>query len=263
MEGSVEALSLFQYWHSGKMPDDVAALTETFAAHNPELRHRIFDEAAAADLIATHFGPRERDCFAACAMPVMQADYFRYCALLACGGVYADVDYCCKRSLAPLIEDESVAVLRAEPQANFAGRDIVPIQNSFLLFKRPRHPLLELTLEMATSRIEQTRTRVDLGRIAPILITGPAILTVLHLAYRLGSLEALAGFFAGTDLENLSRRALDAIDDHRQVVDAFDGVRLVGVEEFELYGEGEIKLPYKSTGTHWSNFASPVYRATA
>ncbi|HSN78450.1 MAG TPA: DNA topoisomerase, partial [Anaerolineae bacterium] len=36
-----------------------------------------------------------------CAIPAMQADYFRYCAALADGGVWADVDLRCQRALRP------------------------------------------------------------------------------------------------------------------------------------------------------------------
>lgn len=262
MGRGLNGLSLFQYWHSEEIPDDVAALMETFGAHNPELRHRVFDESAAADLIATHLGGREADCFRALAIPAMQADYFRCCALLTLGGVYVDADTRCRRPLLELIEGDHSLVMRERNKGPFAGvgSSVAIISNDFLVVSDAGHPALELTLELASGAIERNRGRQDMNKFAIVFLTGPAIFTGLHLAYRLGSLDSLSRFSADTRLEPFGRRLRTVIGDYDRVAEAFCGVRVLTVEEAESFADLELKLPYKATATHWKNYGPRVFR---
>lgn len=95
---------IIQYWDSGSPPEEVAELIETFREHNPDTPHLVFSESEAERFIAEHFGPREVEAFRACALPAMQADYLRYCAVFALGGIYADADCECHRALQPLVD---------------------------------------------------------------------------------------------------------------------------------------------------------------
>lgn len=262
MGRGLDGLSLFQYWHSEEIPEDVTVLMETFGAHNPELRHRVFDETAAADLIATHLGGREADCFRALAMPAMQADYFRCCALLALGGVYVDADTRCRRPLCELIEGDHSAVMRERQRGPFAGvgNSVAIINNDFLVFKDAGHPALELVLELASGAIERSRGRQDMDKFAIVFLTGPAIYTGLHLAYRLGSLDSLSRFFADTRLEPFGRRLRAVVGDYDRLAEAFGGVRVLTVEEAESFADLELRLPYKATPTHWKNYGPRVFR---
>src|SRR5690348_1645791 len=89
-------LPIIQYWHSEQVPEQIAELTATFRDLNPALPHLVFSEAKAEEFIAEHFEAREVAAFRSCAVPAMQADYFRYCAALALGGIYSDVSFYCR-----------------------------------------------------------------------------------------------------------------------------------------------------------------------
>lgn len=95
---------LIQYWHQSSVPPSIERLSGSFRAHNPEMRHMVFSEATATDFIEERFGAREAAAFLACAVPAMQADYLRYCAVYALGGMYFDADCRCVASLRPLFD---------------------------------------------------------------------------------------------------------------------------------------------------------------
>lgn len=97
-------MHLFQYWHSQQIPDYITPLLASFRRHNPSADYAVFDAASAGALIASCFSAREVQAFRACRVPSMQADYFRYCAVLAHGGVYVDADMECVGAIEPLFE---------------------------------------------------------------------------------------------------------------------------------------------------------------
>jgi mannosyltransferase OCH1-like enzyme len=234
---AITNLPIIQYWHSPEIPGEVAELTATFRDRNPELRYLLFDEAAAETLIAEHLTAREVAAFRSCAVPAMQADYFRYCAILVLGGVYADVGFQCLRPLQTLIEtaDEGMLFTR-KPQ----------IINGFFLFKGPGHPFLRLVLDVATANIEK--------RVAETVnkVTGPWIFTGLEFIHRAGSLEAVRRMIIGEDGERLANPALDVIEDYTRVDTAFEGVRIAPMElAGKWIARPLAQLQYKQSETRW------------
>jgi len=264
-------LSIFQYWDSEEIPDYIAALLESVADSNPELEHRVFSESTAEELIAAHFGPRELACFRACALPAMQADYFRYCALLALGGVYVDADNRCVSSLWPLIEDDrSAHMFHGDRPLDLDGVELCGIQNRLLIFKQPRHPLMEIVLEAATLQIER---RVGGSAASPAVgpnpgrmvwaVTGPAILTGLWFASQQQSLDAFLDRFAATRFDWLARTLAEAAGDSARLAHAFDRVGVSRLSECEAIRGAGIELPYKASDRHWFNSRSAIYRSPA
>jgi hypothetical protein len=223
--------AIIQYWDNEEAPAEVAALLATFEAANPDLPHLVFSERRAAELIAERFGPRHAEAFAACAVPAMQADYFRYCALHALGGVYVDADFRCVAPLRPLLDESAGGTLFGRAQlprpwrlAKYEWRERAGpyrvIMNSIFAFPSPGHPLLEL-----------------------------------------GSFDAFLAYAEGGVLEPYSRPICETVGDHDRVVRAFAGVSLAPEEETRAFvGGSEIPLPYKQTEDHWMNVTASIYR---
>ena len=257
--------ALVQYWHSGDAPDYVAELLESFERANPDLPHPVFDRRSAEALISACFGRRHAAAFRACAVPAMQADYFRYCALHALGGVYADADFRCLASLRPLLADPGRACLFGRPELpprwrnpRFEWRERAGpyrvVMNSLFAFPTPRHPLLELTIEIATANIE-CQIAEDVA-----LVTGPAVFTALYLLRELGSFEAFGEYAEGGVLEPGAQLVCDTIGDYSRVGAAFAGVSLAPEEETRaLVANPETPLPYKETEAHWVNTSTSIY----
>lgn len=237
---------IIQYWHAAEAPDYIADLLAGFDDLNPELPHLVFDETQAADFIAARFGERELAAFRACAVPAMQADYLRYCAVFALGGVYSDADYRCLRPLGPL-------VAAGGPQL-FRRPDAEAISNGFFAFPDPGHPLLRLALDVATTNIEQ--------RVAETvnMVTGPAVFTGLRLLYEAGSMEGLYRHVADSQWERFATGTWEpllepfaaAVGSYERVADAFVDV---DVSDFDAamtwVGPPDSPLPYKRTDLHW------------
>jgi Glycosyltransferase sugar-binding region containing DXD motif len=260
--------AIVQYWDSETVPAEVAALLETFEEPEAEaeLPHLVFDERGATAFLAERFGPRHTAAFAACAVPAMQADYFRYCVVHALGGVYVDADF---RRLAPLGN-----LLEATHTGTLFGRHELPahwrtpafewrerigpyrvVMNSFFAFPSPGHPLLELAIEIATANVE-ARVGEDVA-----LVTGPAVFTSLYLLRELGSFDAFVDYARGGVLEPFSQLFCTTVSDHDRVVRAFEGVRLLSEEESRSWVRGaDEPLSYKQSEDHWPNVTSSIYR---
>lgn len=256
---------ILQYWHSEEIPHEVAELIAGFRSLNPDLELRVFDERAAAELIARRFGERELEAFRACAVPAMQADYFRYCAVHALGGIYADADLRCVAPLRSLLAGPASGALFGRPELPpawrtpaFEWRERIGayrvVINSLFAFPEPGHPLLELVIEIATANIER---RIEGG---VWLVTGPAIFTSLYLLRELGSFAAFAAYVEGGALAPMPSLLHDAIGDCERVHDAFGGVSLRPMDEaYELIRDAG-ELSYKTGEGHWVNVTSGIYR---
>lgn len=249
-----QAAHVIQYWNTERRPGYIDDLMTSFSERNPDLQHLVFDESESAAFIARHFSAREADAFAACAVPAMQADYFRYCAVLALGGVYADADVECLRPLGPLVESTPVARLFRRPSG--------VVVNAFFLFRAAGHPLLRLTLDVATANVE---CRASGGGVW--LTTGPGIFTSLHMLAEAGSADAFiarAGDRPPTDAEAFLRSArliCEVVGSQRRVERAFEGVTVSSVRSgLSWVGVERAPLPYKQTDSDWRNVGGSIYR---
>jgi mannosyltransferase OCH1-like enzyme len=249
---------IVQYWHSEELPAEIEELAATFQERNPSLRHRIFAEAEAEAFISRHFSAREVAAFRACAVPAMQADFFRYCAIFILGGVYSDVDFRCLRSLEPLIEATEGGQLFRVPSTtvNMDGSiNTDGIINGFFLFEKPGHPLLRLTIDIATMNIERRATRKIWKLTGPLIFTG-----LSTLSQRPGASNAARG----DQPQRIDRPVLDAVDADARVAHAFENV---SIAPFETLGrwveEVGASLSHKQSQTDWLNWykrGGPTFR---
>jgi mannosyltransferase OCH1-like enzyme len=218
----VAPLPIVQYWHGSEPPTEVTELIASFRTHNPELPHLLFDRAGAEEFIAERFSERELGAFRTCAVPAMQADYFRYCAVLALGGIYADVGFRCLRPLQGLVKESADAQLFKRPRGHLI--------NGLFIFKLPGHPLLRLALDIATTNIEQ-RIMEQVWA-----VTGPGIFTGLHIHCQ-----------QGLDIEKLGRDGR-----HARLAKAFKGVSIAPLQTTANWlGGPERPLQYKQGETQW------------
>ncbi len=240
---------LTQYWDAPIPPPDIAALLATHASGNPGLAHRCFDRAGAAAYIAHRIGPRAARAFDDCAVPAMQADYFRYCALLVDGGFWIDADTRCLAPLRPLLPEGADAVVFERPNQN--------VVNGCLAVRAPAHPLLGLVLEIATTGIERRISN------SVWVTTGPGILTYLLLLSRLGAEDRarLDYDHIGADVTRSIRLCAElALPRFPDLDQLFDGVAVLGYEQVCAVAP-EIALSYKSEPVHWVHWTGSIFRS--
>jgi mannosyltransferase OCH1-like enzyme len=250
---------LIQYWHEEHPPTYISELLISFRDRNPDMRHLILNESTATELIEEHFTEREIAAFHACAIPAMQADYLRYCAVLALGGVYADADYRCVGELRSLSGAGGVLFERPRPTDELPSGVLI---NAFFAFDSPGHPLLKLAMEIATKNIEARVTESVWGT------TGPVIFTALVLLRRLGSIDAFLQFTRDQRLEVAldGKRKWDpeffcaAVGDYARVAEALEGVSVLPCSALDKWISDEVQAPYKRTEDHYLNVRTSIYR---
>lgn len=258
-------LPITQYWHDGRPPDEVATLIESFRRQNSDMHHMLFSEGSGAEFIARHFTSQEVLAFRACRVPAMQADYLRYCAVLHHGGVYADADLRCIGPLSSLSKKSKGGILFGLAQLprpwrvqRFEWRERVDpfriILNGIFAFPAG-HPLLELSVKVATANVEN-RIAEDVS-----LVTGPGVFTCLYLLHKLGSFDAFQSYAQGGVIEISAPLLCEVVGDYRRIEQAFAGVRLAPVAESRAWAKPPQRpLAYKEGSLHWVNFRSSIFR---
>lgn len=156
--------TVFQFWDTDP-PQEIRNLLATWDAVIPEFGHEVFNDKAAEAFIRAELGAAPAACFLSCAVPAMRADFFRYCILLARGGVYADADttYCGGLKELYTRGEKGMLFLRKEKVAN-----------DFMIFREAGSPLLRWVLDEAMQNIER-RTSNNVWK-----VTGPGIMTALY-----------------------------------------------------------------------------------
>jgi Glycosyltransferase sugar-binding region containing DXD motif len=223
---------IIQYWHSPDPPDLIAEGLSSFAACS-ESAHLVFDREKAARFIAERLSGRELRAFEACAIPAMQADYFRCCAVFALGGIYVDADLRCVADPRPFLERcEGFLYGRPRPSEWWAKLFGYPfpvgpyydLDNSPVAFRGPRHPFIGLALEVATANIEG---RVTDGPRGVWVVAGPGVFTSIYLLDRLGSLDAFLEYTKDSVLEPTSRLFCEVVASHATAAQALAGIEIL------------------------------------
>ena len=239
---------LVQYWDTEDVPNYLAAWFASFREHNPGLDHRIFNQVSAETFIASNFTQREVTAFRACAVPSMQSDYFRYCAVLTFGGVYSDADIRCVGSLTTLLDATEGGTVFAKPNGN--------VNCNFFAFRSAGHPFLRLALDIATARIER-RDPKDSAWLA----TGPAIPTYMHRLFQAGSIEAFIRQSKGGKHRDYPEFLAEVVGEYSQIKRAFEGIRVLSFEDRKAWvvGTGRWAL-WKQTSVHWTKRRGSLFR---
>ncbi len=241
-------MRLYQYWDTAAPPDSVAAGVDTFRHRNGDMKHRLYDRDAAAWFIKKRLGERERRAFEACAVPAMQADYFRLCALWVTGGVYADADQTCGEPLQPLL-------------AGLLG-PLVPtrkglVTQHFLIFPRPGDAFLRTFLDLASLNIEAR----DIPNVHTA--TGPGAMRALWALMDPTTADAIEEEMtspqkAGWGYRQVLERARSAGVMRSEVIQAFRAIATIDrVDAFRWFAP--IRADYKATAVHWMHWPGSIY----
>jgi len=237
-------MKLFQYWDTGVPPEDVAACIQSVRDVNPEFEHCLYDCDRASWFIAKRLGVRHRDAFLALAVPAMQADYFRLCALWERAGVYVDADSTAMRPLRTLL---------AVAPGGYITMWNRMLQNHVLAIPSPGNPFIGAVLELATRNIEaRLQDRA-------FEVTGPALFNQIWMAVDLEGAH---------EDEHLRRNPDLALTSAAEAVAALypgAGEALASMERrHEMFTEQWLRrveeLSYRDSPSEWQTWKGPIYR---
>lgn len=91
-------------------PEKLQSLRNKWIENNPNWTHVLWDDWMADWLVYKHY-PHFWETYRAYPNPIQRVDTFRFCLLYRYGGVYADMDTICNRSIDPLIDSVDKEVM--------------------------------------------------------------------------------------------------------------------------------------------------------
>ncbi len=245
-------MKLFQYWDSPDPPAEVARWTDDFRTRNPDFEHVLFDRESASVFIADHYDARHVAAFRACAVPAMQADYIRLCALDVYGGVWVDAD---NQSLKPLSE----LIAQAPHGLMFTWFGLV--NNGFLWFREAGNLFLRACLALSTENVEARRFKTEFTS------TGPGVFNAIRVLLDPGSLPEVIDAFDNEmmkhwDFPTLLEIARTSVTVTPELREAYRSVTLINALAAGPWIGAE-QPDYKKTERHWLNWTAPIYREDA
>lgn len=174
------AARVIQYWDQAP-PPDVAEWMQSWRKVEPDFRLEQFNDETAASFIQSHLGARAEAAYRMCRAPAMKSDFFRYCALLVGGGIYADADTVYNGHLESLYNCGSRGVLLCRTQG-----PRIRLTNLFMIVRNAGDALLELAVHSAMENIQAMRSQ------SVWQTTGPGILREAYVSTRRA--ELFSGF---------------------------------------------------------------------
>jgi hypothetical protein len=265
---TVSPPSIVQYWHADDLPRDVREATSTYARLNPRMRHIVFSRRTATDFISEHFSARELDAFRRCLPGAMQADYFRLCGLYVLGGVYADADLKCVRSVESLLHggtgvmfgrvDDELGQFWSEALSYpYRAGDYPVVGNGFFAFGAARERLLATAIELATCGIER---RIADGPKGIWLTAGPGVFPSLYMLRELGSIAEFRRYTQGTALEASAEILCEIVDSAEEVAAMLSGVNFRPRAESRAWVRPvRVSRAARAGDAHWQVWRGTIY----
>jgi hypothetical protein len=164
---------IHQMWRDEHLPPRWAACCETWKRHHPGWEYRFWTDASLREFVAKRY-PDFLEVYDGYARPVMRSDAARYLLLDHFGGMYADLDMECLRSVEALVAGQGL-LLPLEPEAHLESRVSVEhgvrrlVGNAWMA-SEPGHAFWERVKDGMRQRRALT---------APLMATGPFLLSDL------------------------------------------------------------------------------------
>ncbi len=142
---------IHQTWKSRELPERTKKWSQTFQRLLPQWEYRFWDDQACLEFLRRYF-PDYLEVYASLRNSAQRADLFRYMALFTFGGLYADIDCECKRSL-DFISDADEFVVCPELQTTsrrvmgWYQTDLGEFYCQWTFLSRPQHPILASVVE--------------------------------------------------------------------------------------------------------------------
>lgn len=133
---------LHEYWHSRRMPINMANVVNKLIKANPEFESYIYSEKEAIAFLQKHFGPDVLEAYMGFKPSGYRSDLFRYCALYIMGGVYIDTKMDFSVPLKDLIVDSQLVVLKTTN--NWCGGKGV---SNALLITPPKNQVMRMAID--------------------------------------------------------------------------------------------------------------------
>jgi hypothetical protein len=160
-----------QFWDRAP-PDEIVRAMDTWQTGicSRWFGYLRFDEDSAWNFMRQNFDERTLRAFGRCAVPAMKADFFRYCFLQICGGVWIDADLSCVGNPYPLLFRARRGILSSLTDRR-SGH--IRLLSDVMMVRNSGDALMAALVELCVRNIER-RTSNSVNA-----VTGPAAMTAL------------------------------------------------------------------------------------
>lgn len=159
---------LFQTWKTHQLPENFAQWSHTWKTCNPHWEFALWDDEENRKFIEDYY-PWFLPHYDAYAKEIFRADAVRYFYLFTFGGVYADLDFECVKSLEPLLDENCVILGRMSSEDHAHN-----IPNAFMA-SPPKADFWIVVIHMLLNAPEDLQ---------PEYMTGPVVVRKAVLAYQ-------------------------------------------------------------------------------
>ena len=179
--------TIVQTWKTkefNKIDTETCIYMNSWRQLNPNWDYKLYDDDDCRVFIE-EFHPDALHTYDLLPKPVEKADFFRYLAILSFGGVYADVDCVCMKSIESWvgIDDEMVIGYEVSPDKEDPKYPKTPYFAQWVFAATAGHPILENLKAIIIEKVSSATMPLAMSDEDTIQRTGPAPFTAAVIKY--------------------------------------------------------------------------------
>ncbi|MEY8685238.1 glycosyltransferase family 32 protein [Bacteroides sp. AN502(2024)] len=207
---------IHQIWSGieNPLPEKFRALGETWKEHHPDWKYELWDHGRINTFILD-FYPQYWNVYQNFKYNIQRWDAIRYLILDKIGGIYADFDTECLKSLDPFLKDKECC-FSVEPQEHAAVLGLPLLINNAIMMSVPNHAFMKrIIIEVFERNFDASYSHRNLEILDT---TGPLMLTRTFERYGKGSnvflmpAENISPFTQQDTMDYLNNRNMDILE---------------------------------------------------
>jgi hypothetical protein len=198
---------IMQTWKTRDLSMRMREIAQSWELKNRGYVYRLYDDDECRRFIEVQFGSRALRAYDGIEAGAFRADLWRYCALYAHGGVYADLDTLCVGAIDAVVDPSAALVVPVD-------LDTRNLFNAFIGVV-PRHPVMLACVERIVAKVEAGEEQAGLGFSGPGLL-GECVADYIGVPR---GMRFVPGTYRGIQLLHFSPRT--------EIVSNVDGERLL------------------------------------
>lgn len=157
---------IHQTWKTSVVPDKCKEWVASWKEKNPGWDYKLWTDEDNRNLIKQYF-PKFLKMYDSYHKSIYRADIARYCIIYIHGGVYADLDFECLKSIEALIKDDK-CFFGLEPKEHWKGKNIVC---NAIFGSEKNNPIFIYFLREIYNRSLKNMRRSPVGLTGPKLVS--------------------------------------------------------------------------------------------
>jgi mannosyltransferase OCH1-like enzyme len=99
--------TIHQTWKTNSIPEKFKKYQQSWMKKNPDFQYKLWTDEDNDNLIKNHY-PQYYDLYQSFDQKILKVDFSRFCMMHHCGGIYADLDFECLKSINELLDKNKI-----------------------------------------------------------------------------------------------------------------------------------------------------------